>query len=550
MGRSPQVKRWLRATGCGAVFLAGTLCLAQRFYPDDPIWREPPPANVKHVEPHELNRLADFYKNTAYRKGERNSAQLVYPSIGVNTLGEVPDSSWFTNRIGHKHMSRAELVRGANVNGPPDPSKPWKIIAAKAEGVSPGFSIEDSQGRRYLLKFDVKSNPELATGAEVITAKFLHALGYNVPEEYIVNFRREQIEVPAALKFKDSFGRLRVLRVRDVEDMLNSVAASPDGTVRAVASRHVPGELLGGFKYYKRRGDDPNELGPHEHLRVLRGLSVFCAWLNHTDAKALNSLDSLVDDESRRYVKHYLIDFGASLGSDSIYAKDPRLGHECMWAAKPGLVQLLTLGAAVPRYARIDYPGLSAVGNFTAEGFEPDKWKPNYPNAAFANRLPGDAFWAAKKLMAFSDDDIRAVVETGEYSDPEAARLISDALISRRDAIGRVFFAKMLPVDNFRVEKNRLLFDDLATEGKLAAPRKYSMEWARFDNQSGGMAPLGKSGPDLPPELRQAAPGTYWAATVQADDPSKAVKVFLLKSRGGWTVAGIERGGANRWEPL
>ena len=60
-------------------------------------------------------------------------------------------------------------------------------------------------------------------------------------------------------------------------------------------------------------------------------------------------------------------------------------------AAKPGVTQLATLGLAVPKYARVHYPHDPAVGNFESEAFDPDTWKSNYPNAAFANRLPDPA---------------------------------------------------------------------------------------------------------------------------------------------------------------
>jgi len=41
------------------------------------------------------------------------------PALNVNTLGEVPDSSWFTNRLGRYDMTIDEVVRGPNqVEGP------------------------------------------------------------------------------------------------------------------------------------------------------------------------------------------------------------------------------------------------------------------------------------------------------------------------------------------------------------------------------------------------------------------------------------------------
>ena len=81
--------------------------------------------------------------------------------------------------------------------------------------------------------------------------------------------------------------------------------------------------------------------------------------------------------------------------------------------------------------------------------------------APFVNRLPDDTFWAAKLVMAFTDEDIRAIVSTGQYSDPAAAAWLAECLIERRNRIGRAYLGRVLPLDNFRVENGQLAFDDL-----------------------------------------------------------------------------------------
>ena len=53
-----------------------------------------------------------------------------------------------------------------------------------------------------------------------------------------------------------------------------------------------------------------------------------------------------------------------------------------------------------------------------------------------------DAFWAAKQVAAFTDEEIRAIVQTGEYSDPRAADWIADCLIQRRDKIAAAWLGK------------------------------------------------------------------------------------------------------------
>ncbi len=520
-----------------------------RFLPDDPLWQEPPPRSAAGVQPNHFLNIVDFYKNTFHKKGERNSAANVHPSEGINTLGEVPDGAWYTNRHWRTRMSLEELARGPHDVGPPDTSGVWTVVAAKSEGVTPGFTIEDARGRRYLLKFDPKKNPELVTAADVISARFLYAFGYWVPENYIVRFRFDQLRMKPGVKFTDRFRRVRDLQPEDIKDLLGLVPRLPDGRYRAMASLYIAGKLVGGFKYYARRAGDPNEFARHEHMRVLRGLYVFAAWLNHTDAKALNTLDTLVEDRHGvPYIRHYLIDFGASLGSDSLFPKDPRLGHEYMIDFKPGLVELATLGAKIPPYARARYPKDPAVGNINVKTFDPEHWKTNYPNAAFENRLPGDEFWAAKQVMALTDEEIRAVVNAGEFSNPETARQLADILIQRRDKVGRTFFAKLLPLDNFRVENGRLRFDDLAAKYGFAAPQRYSVEWERWDNLARRQIGNEEAGTEaLTPAVASLPEGSYACATVRGSPPGRSIRVFLRNQEGGWTVVGLEREGANAW---
>jgi hypothetical protein len=112
------------------------------------------------------------------------------PSLGINTLGEVPDSSWFANR---PPLSIEALRKGARVHGEPQP--PFTVVAAKTEGVTPGFRIRDGRGLSYFVKIDPRTNPEMATAADVMGALFLYAAGYNVPENYILLARREDFQL-------------------------------------------------------------------------------------------------------------------------------------------------------------------------------------------------------------------------------------------------------------------------------------------------------------------------------------------------------------------
>ena len=63
-----------------------------------------------------------------------------------------------------------------------------------------------------------------------------------------------------------------------------------------------------------------------------------------------------------------------------------------------------------------------------------------------------DAFWAARRVMAFNDDTIRAAVRAGQISDPAAERHLADMLIKRRDKIGRAYLASVTPLVNPRLD--------------------------------------------------------------------------------------------------
>jgi hypothetical protein len=332
-------------------------------------------------------------------------------------------------------MTIRELVRGPGDQNAPAAEGPWLVIGAKTEGVSPGFRIQDKRGRKYLLKFDPSANPEMATGADVVVSKFLYALGYNVPENYIVTFERAQLKVDPKLE-----GRHRITE-KQVNAALSFVRKDRAGKYRAVASLLLEGKPLGPFSFYGVREDDPNDRIPHEHRRSLRGLYVMSAWLHHTDSKAGNTLDMLVSENGVRFVRHHLIDFGTALGSASSESKSARQGYEYLLDVKPAIVQALTFGLLVPKWARVKTPALPSVGRFEAEAFDPHKWKPNFQNAAFANRLPEDEAWAASKVTAFRTEEIRAIVETGQYSDPRAVDWITKVLAERRDKIGRAMLS-------------------------------------------------------------------------------------------------------------
>jgi hypothetical protein len=514
---------------------------AQKFFPDDPLMFDQD--NVISIGEPRRMRLSDYYdflQHTFATPGDLSRR----PAVNVNTLDEVPDSSWFQNRHGSFPMRVDDIVRGPNTSGGPSTDGRWTVIEGKTEGITPGFRIRDALGQVYVIKFDPPENPEMATSAEVISTKFFHAAGYNVPENYIVFFRRADLVVGGEAKVSVGMGPARQMTEPDMDRILSRVYKTPEGQYRAIASRLIDGRALGPFKYYGTRSDDPNDIVPHENRRELRGLSVISAWLNHDDSRAINSLDVVVSDNARNYIRHYLIDFGSTLGSGSVGAQKPRAGWEYIWQPSAVFRRMFTLGLWDSSWIRIKYPDLPSIGRFESKEFDPEEWKPEYPNPAFMNARPEDSYWGAKIVMAFTDESIKAVVGTGRFSDPKAEQYMTQALIERRDKIGRHYLNQVLSVDNLKLNEGRLEFEHLASRyGFAERPSQYTLSWFRFDNEKSTRVPLGpatsSAGPAVPiPPVLLADTSPYFGVEIWSG--KQRLSVFIRRTP-GLQIVGIER---------
>ena len=161
----------------------------RRFYPDDPLWQDPDSADIEPVKTFDLYKDYDFLQNTFSDPAESDG-----PALNINTLGEVPDSSWFTNRLGRQAMSVAQVVRGPDTVNGPAPGV-WKVTGRPEAGLTPKFTIRDARGDTYLIKLDPAAWPELPSSVEIISTKIFHAIGYHVAEDYLVELDPSQLEI-------------------------------------------------------------------------------------------------------------------------------------------------------------------------------------------------------------------------------------------------------------------------------------------------------------------------------------------------------------------
>ncbi|MGH9389253.1 MAG: hypothetical protein ACRD1Z_06525, partial [Vicinamibacteria bacterium] len=327
---------------------------AQKFYPDDPVEVDTALLDVPE-KPAELD-LSDLYDRFSHVFKDQGTSPLGTEAQSVNTLDDAVDGPWFVNRHGSKRMSLEALVRGPNLGAAPNPEETWTVFRSKSQGITPGFEIRDESGDRYVIKLDPVEVPELASTAEVIATKIFYALGYHVPENYIVRVHPDRFRIAPGTEVEDRFGDKSSLTPFRFHRILRRIPRLPDGTMRVTASEYIPGVPIGHRRYFETRTDDPNDVIPHEDRREQRGLRLFSAWLNHDDTRAQNTQDSWVEENGKHHVRHYLLDFGSTFGSGSV---DMQLAHLSFhyWLDLPLVKRNLAgFGLHVPEYRKADWP--------------------------------------------------------------------------------------------------------------------------------------------------------------------------------------------------
>lgn len=468
---------------------------AQRFLPDDPVKRDPDCLPIKKPARIMLSPSYDMIQNTFGLETENELLR----AQNINTLGEVPDSSWFANRIGIRDMSLEELARGANRAGGPDVDSPLTILAIGLFSFTEGLVVQDSRGDRYYFIFDPEGMANMATGAAVVANKFIYAAGYNVFPASIAVFDPKTATISPGARMIQFDGKESPMDQKSLNLFLESWERRKDGRYRVAAYQILPGESVGEFKFFGTRSDDPNDIIPHQNRRELRGLGVFAAWLNHYHYRSINTLDRYETVEGISYVRHYLVDFSTALGSGNdlnarIIPKDKQSGNEyALWGDLGATLKTaVSLGFWKRPWMKVEYPfaRYPEIGRFEGDFFQPQNWKPMYPNAAYNLMLPDDAYWAAKIIARFSDDAVGAIVRTGEYSDPAAEKYLADTLIKRRNKIIEAYFTKINPLDEFAVSDGYLTFRNLGLDAGLEQNSYYEYIIHDYDNQNDGLSAI------------------------------------------------------------
>jgi hypothetical protein len=460
----------------------GNACAAPavRRFPDRPVaWQEhddTPLAKTPSRSHPSADRVASALEELVLSPIDRTlRLERKHSAEDVNAMDEVPCSTWFCPRNHLKAVTEVDLI--LSPPRAPAPVAPFTIIEGKSAGRAPGFLVEDATGRRYLIKLDPAGHAALASGAEIVGSRLFWAAGYNVPGAFAITIDPGKLQLAGGATWKPHGYHKAPLDAETVKTLLAAAAHDDQGRLGGVAVPWIDGEILGPFSMTGTRDGDPNDRIRHERRRSLRASLILFAWLNIEDAGSQNTLDSIVENGTRRHVRHWFIDFGDGLGSATVDVKPPHKGAERLFDPGRTIAALFSLGlwhrnwqGERDEWAR-EVAAHPSTGWFPGQGWVPSDFRTGRylsPHAAMTDR---DAYWGAKVVTSFSNAQIEAALHGSGYKPADAER-IARALEARRDAIGREFLTRVTAVENPRISGNgrTLCFRDLVIERGAARP--------------------------------------------------------------------------------
>lgn len=455
-------------------------------------------------------------------------------SVDVNTLDEVPDSAWFTNRLGVHPMTSRELELGRCtpdqiLDGSAAADGAWIVDQGKMTGATEGFRVTVPGKGRYLFKADDQGAPEHASAAQTVGVRIFHAVGYFVPCEQIVYFRPSVLELLPGLKYKRQWQHEKPFD-RQALDVILSHSPRRGELVRMQASAWLPGYNLGGFHYQGTRDDDPNDVIPHDERRELRAKRLVNAWIDRVDERLANTLDMwMVDgpgasDASPGHVVHNVLDTSEAFGSD--YNADDvtrRVGYTYVWDWGDIATDLAVFGARKNVWETVQKaPGEESFFFFNVKDFVPQDWKNEYPIAAFSRMTERDGAWMARILARFTPDNVQALARMADYSDPKDTAYLGAMLEGRLEKILARYLTRLSPISALHVEgPGELCGVDMAEWRGLRTPGAFRYTAQILDR--GWVTVERRTGAELCVDLPHVAP----EGTLADDDASRYVRVRL-----------------------
>ena len=143
MVSSKQRRQGLVALGCvfAVAMTAGAVKNGQKFYPDDPIAQIVDAEDASGVQEREIDLEYDTLENLFSWPGDQT------PNVraqNVNTIDEVPDSTWFTNRLGTRARHGRRARQGTRAGHGPGA---WRLDGDRGQERRRHAGVHDARFR-------------------------------------------------------------------------------------------------------------------------------------------------------------------------------------------------------------------------------------------------------------------------------------------------------------------------------------------------------------------------------------------------------------------
>jgi hypothetical protein len=287
-------------------------------------------------------------------------------ALDVNSLDEVPLSSWYRPPINPLRP----LARYRR-DGPP--RAPFQLTREEPSSGTPDAEvIIDARGYHYELQPDMPDRPGMRTAAAAISSRILFALGYRTPEVHIIRSHTGE---------------------------------------RVAATRWPVGVDLGPTPITELRRDDPNDHLPHRDRRTLRALPLFTGWLGMKRLPARVLRDAYVGKKDRGHVQHFIVGLDGSLGVDDYIDAVKWLNDEDREDSN-FFLRMFSMGLSPKPYATMPqtpWPSVGLLNEIVTE----DHLDPSPPFEPLDRLLPGDAYWAAKRIATLPLSSIVDAIQAG-----------------------------------------------------------------------------------------------------------------------------------------
>jgi hypothetical protein len=450
--RSAAAKDWRRSAAALLLLVTASIAACSGYSPARFAAR-PPVAEARDDAPIPVPRwrwipepvyLSEVYLHRPLRETLDLSPRP--ESADVNSMDDVARSTWFVPRT----PDVGAMARGPDSAGPP--LAPFTIVPDPPMGLAgASCSIVDSRGLKYEIVIDPADRPEMRTATAAIAARLFWALGYGTLPTFIIRARAED--------FWRSEGA-----ATDVPALLKSGSPPLMGYYRVAAAGWPQGVLLGYAPESGTRGDDPNDVIPHQNRRTMRALAVFANWLELDGLGPSKTVDRYIGAPGEGHVVHFVVGLDEALGAANVRrASDPPPAV----GGGSALTRLITLGLFPnprPKATQVEMP---AVGEL-AEDPDPAAYAPPLPWEP-ADRLSGpDGYWAAKRMLALSPTHLALAIAAGSISDPRAQRAIQAALEARRRKIAGYWFERVTPLELVSLIGSKVLLRDEAVQQGLS----------------------------------------------------------------------------------